>query len=323
MRCRLAPRTVILAAALLGASVGAAAWAPRESHASIVERVVAIVGERPILLSELKRRAAPFARTSAPGAQTQSKLYAEMLQRMIDEELVQRTAARSQLKVTDEEVEAAVERVAKSNNVSASELLTEIERSGVSAKDYRRELRTQLLDAKVMNLRLQGRIRLTEDDLRAEYERLAAEERQSLPVLLRVIRLSTAGSSVAAQKRLAQTLSQQAQQGADFAELSRQHSTDEATRTAGGQLAAVSPRELPPEIALAVVALNPGQVSAPITSQGSVVVLKLEQRTASSLPPFNTVLPQLEQRVQVKKMENARRTWLDALRKSTHIEVRL
>jgi parvulin-like peptidyl-prolyl isomerase len=69
--------------------------------------------------------------------------------------------------------------------------------------------------------------------------------------------------------------------------------------------------------------MDPGDVSAPIESGGIVVVLKLEQRTPSSLPPMAQVLPQLEQRVQLKKMEAARRTWLDALRKTTHVEVRL
>jgi peptidyl-prolyl cis-trans isomerase SurA len=199
----------------------------------------------------------------------------------------------------------------------------------VSPTDYKRELRNQLLDAKVMNLRLQGRIRVSEEELKREYDQLAQQERQALPVSLRVVRLAPSSGAAApprtaAQlKMLAKTLVEQARSGADFAELSRQHSSDEATRTAGGQLAPVSPSELPRELAQQVVSMNPGDVSAPIETGGLIVVLKLEQRTPSALPPFSDVLPQLEQRVQLKKMEAARRTWLDALRKTTHVEVRL
>jgi hypothetical protein len=54
-----------------------------------------------------------------------------------------------------------------------------------------------------------------------------------------------------------------------------------------------------------------------------VVVLKVVDRAPSTLPSFEEVLPQLEQRVQLRKMEKARRTWLNSLRKTTHVEVRL
>jgi peptidyl-prolyl cis-trans isomerase SurA len=295
------------------------------ASATIVERVVAVVGEHPILLSELKRRAAPFAKTM-PGssqmfAQAQSRLYSEMLSRMIDEELVQRSATLAQLKVSDAEVEAAIERVAKGNNVSVGQLLTEVERSGVAPADYRRELRTQLLDAKVMNLRLQGRVRMTEEDLKAEYARLTADERRELPVRLAVVRLQSADPRQA--RVLANEIVVAARQGGDFGALSAQHSSDPATREAKGELAPVKPSQLPKEIGQLAVTLNPGEVSAPVDSGGMLVVVKLLERTPSSLPPYEAVLPQLEQRVQLQKMEVARRSWLDALRKTTHIEIRL
>jgi peptidyl-prolyl cis-trans isomerase SurA len=293
--------------------------------ASIVERVVAVVGEHPILLSELKRRAAPFARALPGGsqqkAQAQSRLYSDMLGRMIDEQLVQRSATQSQLKVSDAEVEAAIERVAKGNNVSVGQLLTEVERSGVSPNDYRRELRTQLLDAKVMNIRLQGRVRLTEEDLKAEYTRLTVDERRELPVRLAVVRLDLSNRKPA--RTLADSIVAQARAGADFGSLSQQHSSDAETRDARGELAPVKLEQLPKEIGQLVLALNPGDVSAPVESDGVLVIVKLLERPPSALPAYESVLPQLEQRVQLQKMDAARRSWLDSLRKSTHIEIRL
>jgi peptidyl-prolyl cis-trans isomerase SurA len=307
--------SALLAISLAGAS----------ARATVVERVVAVVGERPILLSELKRRAAPFAKTLPGGsqmmAQATSRLYSDMLNRMIDEELIQRSASQSQLKVTDAEVDSAVERVAKGNNVSVSELMQELERSGVSATDYRRELRTQLLDAKVMNIRLQGRTQATEQDLHAEYERLTQAERHELQVRLVVIRLERAADKSARSK--ANDLIKQARAGADFGLLSAQNSADPATRDAKGELAPVRPSELPHEIAQAAVSMNPGDVSPPIESGGQLVIIKLLERAPSSIPPFTAVVNQLDQRVQMHKMENARRTWLDSLRKTTHVEIRL
>ncbi len=309
--------------AVLATSLGASA--------TIVERVVAVVGERPLLLSELRERAEPFlanlSGSASSRAQAQSKLFSEMLDRMIDEELVRRAASRAQLKVTPEEIDSAIERVAKGNDVDVETLMAEVERTGVTRRAYRRELRTQLLDAKVMNVRLQGRIRVSEDEMRAEYEKLVGQERQNLLVRLGVVRIAVPESANSAQRgqfaRLAQEVSERAKSGADFAALSRAHSSDAATREASGLLAPVPPTELPKELRQAVLRMKVGAVSAPIMSDSVWVVLKVVDRAPSSLPQFEDVLPQLQQRVQLQKMEKARRHWLDALRETTHVEVRL
>lgn len=297
------------------------------ASATIVERVVAIVGERPILLSDLRKRAAPFATTlsgsASARAQAQTQLYGEMLNRMIDEELVRRAASRAQITVTDEEIDAAVERVARGNAVDVPTLLAEVERSGVKPSDYRRELRLQLLDAKVMNLRLQGRVRVSLEELQAAYDDLVDEEARQMPVRIAVIRLDLSRGELGQVRALARELSQAARGGADFAELSRQHSSDAATREAGGLLAPVPPAELPRPVRDALSGMPRGGVSEPIEVGSTLVVVKLIERPPSSLPPFDQVVPQLQQRVQLQKMEKARRVWLDALRGSTHVEVRL
>jgi peptidyl-prolyl cis-trans isomerase SurA len=312
---------------------GALSWGGGISlaRATIVERVVAVVGERPILLSELRRRAAPFTHnisgSASSRAKAQSQLYTEMLERMIDEELVRRAASKAQLEVTREEIDAAIERVAAGNSVSMEELLEEVARSGVALEDYRRELSSQLLDAKVMNVRLQERIRIAEDEVRAKYDSLVAEERKQAEVRLAVVRMAIPRGAapdeikvlVAAARRVALL----ARSGEDFAELSRKHSTDAATQAAGGLLPAVPAVELPPHVRAAVSGLDVGQVSVPLISAAMVTIIKVVDRPPSSLPAFEEVIAQLQQRVQLQKMEKARRTWLDALRKSTHVEIRL
>src|SRR5204862_192585 len=64
------------------------------ASASVVERVVAVVGEQALLLSELRERAKPFllqlgqqAEDEAHRAAATSQLYARLLQRMVEDEL--------------------------------------------------------------------------------------------------------------------------------------------------------------------------------------------------------------------------------------------
>jgi peptidyl-prolyl cis-trans isomerase SurA len=299
------------------------------ASATIVERVVAIVGEQPILLSEVRTRTEPFEAqlggAAADRAAQRSQLFQQMLDRMIDEELLRRAASQAKVTVTDAEIDAAVERVARSNDVTAEELLAEVERSGVNVVQYRRELRSQLLDAKVMNTRMQGRVSVSPEDTQEEYQALVLEERKALPVQLAAIRIEVPDNAPAAEAArlaaLAQTAQREARSGVAFETLIRKYSTSPADSETA--LPEVSPGQMPKDLATTVLGLDEGDVSDPVFSQGTWVILKLLQRAPSQLPSYEQAEMQLLQRVQMRKMEKVRRRWLDDMRKRTHVEVRM
>ena len=71
-----------------------------------------------------------------------------------------------------------------------------------------------------------------------------------------------------AAKKEAMDLYRQIQDGADFAELARQHSDYEQTAGRGGLVGTFPKTDLPPEYADVVKALKPGEVSLPVKMQG-------------------------------------------------------
>jgi peptidyl-prolyl cis-trans isomerase SurA len=306
----------------------------RPAQATIVERVVAVVGDRAILLSELLERARPFQLqvygTVPEGASRNaalSQLYRQLLERLVDEELQGREAAKSNITVSAEEIEAALERVAKQNDVSVEQLFEEAQKNGLGVGEYRQEIRRQLLDAKMLNLRIQGRMRIGEDDMRSAYKRIAQEERRKLEFRAAWIRFQIppgSGTAGAARQRdLATQVAARARAGADFAELAGTYSSDPATRDTGGLLAPMNPGELPQEIDNALLAMEPGDVSAPLRLGDAWMVLKLVERAPSQMPEYEKAKPQLQTRVYAEKMDTARRQWLDGLRKRTHVDIRL
>lgn len=301
------------------------------AQATLVERIVAVVGERAILLSDLRSRAQPYlvqVHQSVPeGAQRNaaiSQLYRTVLERLVDEELEQRAAQQSKLSVTPKEIDEAISRVATQNKLSVQTLLAEAQRSGLSEAGYRDELRRQLLEAKLINVRLQGRIRVVDEDLRDAYRRLVLEERQrlSLTPAWIVIGAGTNPAERRKQRALAASVAEQAQ-SADFAELARRFSEDAATRDAGGLQAKVAPSELAPPLARTAVGLEVGQTSAPVRVGDHYVILKVVERQASELPDFEQARQELAERVYVEKMAQAKKVWLDGLRRQHHVEVRL
>ena len=159
--------THCLAGALLACS--ALLQAP-SSQGAIVERVVAIVGERPILLSELHHRAEPHlarlrdaATDDARRAAAESTLHRELLERMIDERLEEVAADRAHLAVSPGEIDSALRNIAAAAHFTVAELVLEAKRLGLVEQEYRDELRRQILEAKLLELRVRGRVRPTED----------------------------------------------------------------------------------------------------------------------------------------------------------------
>lgn len=311
------------------------AWllAPGAAQGAIVERVVAIVEERAILLSELRQRATPYLirihqepLDDAQRAAAISQLYKAVLDRMVEEELQNRAATRARISISSKEVDQALERVAQQNNLQVSEILAEAERSGLSEVEYRNELRRQVLEAKLLNLRVQGRIRITESDLGSLYRKLQLEERQKLDFRAAKIVISgrsTTRASSLQRRRFAERIAQLAAAGANFEELARRYSEDAETRTLGGLMPRMKPGTLPPSIDQALLNLEVGDTSSVLKDGTDFVILQLVERADSTLPAFEEARAELQNRIYMQKMDRARRHWLDGLKRRAHIEIRL
>lgn len=302
--------------------------------ATVVERVVAVVGENPILLSELRREARPFlaqihARThdKAHRAAAESEMYRRTLQRMIDQRLIAKAAVKHHVRVTDEEVDHAIERLARIQKISVQDLMREVLRSGMTGQAYRKEIRSQLLEGKMLEMRVKGQVRVTDDDMRQAYEQMRQAERARLPYRARwiVLHLGANASSaqIASKERAARAIERELRNGQDFASLARRVSNDASSKASGGDLGRHRPGDLAVAIEKRLIELEPGQITAPFRYEDALVIVKLQSRDKSEIPPYDQARERLAQRVYSQKLAKARQRWLNKLRRGVHVEVRL
>ncbi len=319
---------VALVAALGGSTVAPSA------HATIVERVVAVVGEQAILLSELRERAKPFllrmeqqSADDASRAAATSQLYGQLLDHMIDEELEQKAANRANVSITAHEIEDALSRVAAQNGVSVARVVEEATKSGLTEASYRQELRRQLLEAKLMNLRIQGRLHVSDDDVHMAYSKLVIDERRQQPFQAAWIRIAAPRTLpppvLRSRREQADRVLERLRQGEDFAKVARETSSDGTTRESGGALGELKPGQLPAALDAMALELDKGGVSEPIRDGDDFVILKVVSRGESQLPALTESRDELSQRVYMEKMNQARKRWLEGLRRQTHVEIRL
>lgn len=295
-------------------------------HATVVERIVAVVGDRAILMSELRTRATPYmARAKELPSESHraaaiTQLNKQLIQQLVDEELIARAARRAKIIISEQDISSALDRVAKQNNISVERLLDEARNSGMHDGQYRDELRRQLLEARLLSLRVQGRVRVRDEDLRAAYLSIVLEERKKLAFDVSWIVLD---ASAPTSTQLAESVSFRARAGEPFAELARQYSMDTGTRNRGGSLGRLQPGRLPMVVDRVTQRLEVGEVSSPIRVANRLIIVKVTQRDESQLPDFEEARAELTERVYSEKMAKARRRWLDGLRGQAHVEVRL
>lgn len=141
----------LIALVLAGVPAVAAAQAPAPPRPEVVERIVAVVDERPLLLSDL--RALMAVRGLAEG---------EALEAVIDERLMQLEASRlPQADVSPEEEDRALSLLLETRKHLRAE---------APEPDLRRLLRRQLAILKYVEFRFRPQVRVGDDEVRKAWE---------------------------------------------------------------------------------------------------------------------------------------------------------
>jgi peptidyl-prolyl cis-trans isomerase SurA len=230
-------------------SVPATAPAPLE-----VDRVVAIVGEQPILFSELRneilmRRAGgmPIPTDSAAVA----KLERDVLNEMVDAELLIQKAKAEKVEVSEEELERNIDNRVKqvrSQFGSDAEFRSELRKAGFGTpEDYRKQqleiLRRQQLQQEVFRkLRQDNKLSsapVTEAEVTEAYQQSKAtlpkrEARISFRQIVVAPRPTAAEKARARAK--AESLLVEISRGGDFELIAKRESMDPSSKELGGDL---------------------------------------------------------------------------------------
>jgi peptidyl-prolyl cis-trans isomerase SurA len=306
------------------------------ARAEIVERIVAVVNERVILLSELRMRVREhlpqLARIQDPAARDRqlAMVQRQELEKLVDAILIEEEGKQRKLEVTVSEVDKAIDTVLEQNKLTKSELIATLGQEGYSFTAYRADLRRQILRLKTINLAVRSRINVSWDEVRAAYQKSVAEMGVGLKldlsqIFLRVDRGVAGRGGSEAQLRRAERFHRDLKAGrATFADLARRVSEDGATRAQGGRLGLVGRGVLPPRVEAAAFTVKGKDVLVgPVTTDAGIYLVLVHDRKESEALPFESVKRQLRERLY--NVQAAKRTaaWVASLRRRALIDIRL
>lgn len=255
----------------------------RCDSASSVDRVVAVVGDAPILASQLEEET--YQRRSqspplAPGPESLRAFCHEVLTDLINSELMIQVAERdTTIHVTDQEVADGVEqqiRTVRSKFSSELDFRAELKRAGFATpEEYRRwltdqqrrsALQSQLLSKLTAEKKLKD-VFPTESEMRAYYEARKSQLGQR-PVTVSfsqvIIGPKPTDAAKARALKLADSIVAALRKGADFAVAAKRFSNDPGSKDQGGDLGWFRRGVMVPPFEAVAFKLKPGVISDPV-----------------------------------------------------------
>ena len=283
-------------AAALPAQDSTVASAPPRDSTFVVDRVLAVVGNRPVLASQVDEEL--FSRQSQgvklpDNPEGLRAVRQQIVTSIIDEELLVQEAMRdTSIKVTDEEIASGVEeqvRKVRTNFKSEVDYAAELQKAGFQTpEEYRRWLTDQQRRAAYQNrliekLRNEGKLKSvapTEKEMKEYFE----EQKASLgtrpaTVSFRQIVVTPMPSPAAKARTKAEadSIVLELRRGADFAVAARRFSQDPGSKEQGGSLNWFRRGVMVPEFERVAFTLRPGMISDPVESPFGYHIIQVER----------------------------------------------
>jgi peptidyl-prolyl cis-trans isomerase SurA len=260
---------------------GAASAAEPTRSGELLEKVAAIVNEGVVPESELNEQIAMISarlaeqNTQLPPVDVMRK---QVLDRLVLQEIQFQRAERIGLRITDEQINAALADIAQRNNMTLAQLPAALSSQGIDYPSYRDSIRKEITLSALRQRDVLGRINVTPRELDQFIERLkklpSETDQYDISHILIAVPQEATQSQVDELAKRADEVYERATGTEDFSRLAVAYSNSQ-TALEGGALGWRKGPELPTFLAEVVVGLKSGEVSKPLRTPSGFHLVKL------------------------------------------------
>ena len=249
-----------------------------------LDKVVAVVEEEVILQSELDRAVGAILQQFAnrPDLPPRDVLERQMLERMILQKLQIQRAETTGIRVSDTELDQAVQRLAQQNGATMEQMRASLERDGYSWEEFRKTMREELLTQRLRQRFVQSRVNVTdtEIDILLASESLKRGEVRVSHILVGVPDGANPEQIQTAREKI-ERVRREIDEGLEFSAAAIRYS-DGQQALEGGDLGWRRYDEVPTIFADMVAGMEAGQVSQPLRGPSGFHLLKLVDKREKS-----------------------------------------
>jgi len=305
------------------------------AKAEVADRIVAVVNDDIITLSELNEEGGPYFQElikKAPSDQLQAemqKLRQEVLSHLVEQRLIDQQAAKLEIKISDEEISQTIDTMLAENHATREDMKRDLASKGMSEEQYKKQLKSQMLQSRLINREIRSKVVVTDDKVNQYYkENYVAQPGASGYHLLQMGFLwgsEYKQKSAAEARKAAENAKKQLDAGQNFSEVAGALS-DLPSKEDGGDIGVFQKNELAPHMKDVVLAMKPGETSGIIEAPNGYQILKLisiQDGNQLSGPPLVEVKKDIETKLYKEEGEQLYKKWIADLRAKAFIKQNL
>ncbi|EBT4754152.1 peptidylprolyl isomerase SurA [Salmonella enterica] len=254
----------------------------------VVDKVAAVVNNGVVLESDVDGLMQSVKLNAGQAGQQlpdDATLRHQILERLIMDQIILQMGQKMGVKITDEQLDQAIANIAKQNNMTMDQMRSRLAYDGLNYSTYRNQIRKEMIISEVRNNEVRRRITVLPQEVDALAKQIGTQNDASTELnrshILIALPENPTSEQVNDAQRQAESIVEEARNGADFGKLAITYSADQQALK-GGQMGWGRIQELPGIFAQALSTAKKGDIVGPIRSGVGFHILKVNDLRGQS-----------------------------------------
>jgi len=301
------------------------------TSAEIVDRIVAVVNDDVITLTELNSSLKPYAEKirslGYPREKEQQLLFKvrkEILDHLINEKIEDQEIKRSKVEISEEQIDRTIERIKETNFLTDEQLRAGLAKDGMTMEEYREKIKGQLLRTRLVNLKVKSKIVITKEDIKAYYEKhideFGGKPKYHIRNIILKVPLFTDDTKKLEIKKKMDEILEKLKSGESFEALAAKYSESPAASD-GGDLGEFEFGSLSPQLQKAIEKIKPGEFTPVLDTDLGYQIFFLENIVSAKGKTLEQVTPEIESKLYNETIDKEYGAWIGELRKQSVVKI--
>ncbi|MCK5695015.1 MAG: SurA N-terminal domain-containing protein [Desulfobacula sp.] len=289
--------------------------------ADMVDRIVAIVNDDVVTLVQLNKETSPYIKNIGSSEYSAEKkkemvqtINKKILNALVDQSLTQQEAKKYHINVSDIEIDNAVENVKSSRSLTQEEFEKALEKEGLILKEYRENVKKQILQAKLINHAVKSKVIITESEIKKSYEANMEKYSGKKKYHLRNILMGNEDEIKEVKKKL--------DKNKKFIFLAKKYSIA-SNASDSGDLGTFDISNFSKNIKDSISTLNKGEYTNGISTAQGFQIFYVEDIVIEGVKTLDQAYDEIHATLYNEQVEKNFKTWLESLKKKAHIKIML
>jgi len=297
----------------------------------VIDRVVAVVNEEIISLSELTSTFIPYAERikslGYPPEKESEMLFRvreDMLDQLINQKLTDQESKKYSISVSEKEIDNSIERFKEVRHYTDEDLRSLLAKENLSMEGYREKMKEQLIRSKLLNFAVKSKIVITRDEIKSYYdsniEKYRGEKKYHLKNIVKRIELSVSDDEKQKIMFKMEEIYDKLKGGQIFEDVCKGYA-DSDFDIMSLDLGMFKHNELSPEVQEAIKGLKAGEFTKVFETEVGYQIIYIEKIEEKPDKSLEEATSEIQEILFGEVVERKFQSWIGDLRQKSHIKI--